>query len=696
MAERAAAASGAVMRWLQLFALAGFAVAQPLFDLLGRNPEFFVARRSSWDEMLVVTAALLLVPPTGLWCVEELFGLVADSLRRAAHLLFVACLTGLVFVVPMARSDFLPDWGTLLVAGALGVAGAIAFARLTALRQFVSLAALGPVVFAGFFVSALPASPPAGEGVASATAPAARPTPIFLIVFDELALSSLQDASGGIDPGRYPAFARLVEGATFFPNASSVAFTTSIAVPAILTGRYPGPERSLPDAASHPQNLFALTESDHALNVVETLTTLRPSGAVAPGGLMERLEATGLDLSLVYAHLVLPPSLARGLPSIRENWGDFFDLADEGGDEPGRFRSKASIFEDFLEDVGPTLAEAGEGGASLHFAHVNLPHGPWSHLPSGRLYRPTKSYGMVLNRWSLEPWWSVDAYRRHLLQLEFTDHLLGRLLDRIAEEGVFDESLIIVVADHGVSLWPGTDRRNPIDHPHAEDILGVPLIVKTPGQTEGRIDSRFAETVDILPTIAQAIGLELPFEPDGCSLLRDDCPPRMSRTMYVFGEGEGTLRRLDFTPEIVSRQDTLERKLMLFGSGRERPDGLFWLRPYAGGIDVDLATADIAPEPIGRIRLRSAQRGRPLEAGSRLVRARIVAALELEEDPRSDPLVAVASGGRIQAIVPAPRLPGQDRWVSALLPESVAAAGFEDLAFFVVEEGILYRLEIVD
>ena len=38
------------------------------------------------------------------------------------------------------------------------------------------------------------------------------------------------------------------------------------------------------------------------------------------------------------------------------------------------------------------------------------------------------------------------------------------------------------------------------------DIAGVPLFVKYPGQKQGRVDPRYAKTIDILPTIADVLG----------------------------------------------------------------------------------------------------------------------------------------------------------------------------------------------
>ena len=59
-----------------------------------------------------------------------------------------------------------------------------------------------------------------------------------MVVFDELPLASLMGPGGRIDAERYPAFARLARGATWYRGATAVHDSTALAVPAMLDGRY--------------------------------------------------------------------------------------------------------------------------------------------------------------------------------------------------------------------------------------------------------------------------------------------------------------------------------------------------------------------------------------------------------------------------------------------------------------------------
>ena len=93
------------------------------------------------------------------------------------------------------------------------------------------------------------------------------------------------------------------------------------------------------------------------------------------------------------------------------------------------------------------------------------------------------------------------------------------LLRRLEATGLYDRALVIVTADHGVSFEPKGLMRE-VAPQNLADIAGVPLFVKYPGQSRGRIDDRDAKTIDIVPTIADVLGVTIPWHVDGVSLRR--------------------------------------------------------------------------------------------------------------------------------------------------------------------------------
>ncbi len=135
-----------------------------------------------------------------------------------------------------------------------------------------------------------------------------------------------------------------------------------------------------------------------------------------------------------------------------------------------------------------------------------LPHLPWIFLPTGHQYESPSLLGLDDRQHWTDAWAAQQGQARHLLQLAYADRLLGLAIQRLEELDLFDQSLMIVTSDHGCSFKVGTGFRTLRRH-NSSMILPVPLLVKKPGQMTPRIDLRNAETVDIVPTILDVLGV---------------------------------------------------------------------------------------------------------------------------------------------------------------------------------------------
>jgi arylsulfatase A-like enzyme len=98
------------------------------------------------------------------------------------------------------------------------------------------------------------------------------------------------------------------------------------------------------------------------------------------------------------------------------------------------------------------------------------------------------------------------------------DDQLGRFLDGLRDDGTLDRSLLIVLSDHGESL---AERRPFIGHNRMwEEQLEVPLLVRFPGgRFGGTVCDEPTMLVDVLPTVAELLGLTAPAGVQGESLL---------------------------------------------------------------------------------------------------------------------------------------------------------------------------------
>ncbi len=316
----------ALLRGIHLAVLWAVAGAQPIFDLVGRNAEFFVARGNRPVDIVVLTVGLVVVPPAALWCVELAAGALAPDLGEALHRLFVGGLVALLALYVMKRLDVEPGTGVALAMAVLvGAAGVFAYVRFRAPSAFLTVLAPAPLLFAGIFLLGSPVTklvfPDAQASVAEAAGQTR--TPVIVLLLDELPLTSMLDDRGRIDPVRYPNFAALARDATWYRNAAGVSDATQFAVPGVLTGVRPDKD-DLPIASDHPDNIFTLFGESHLPVVTEPVTELCTNCSAResePAG--DRLRSLASDISVAYLHLVAPDGVRRSLPPVDRGWKDF-------------------------------------------------------------------------------------------------------------------------------------------------------------------------------------------------------------------------------------------------------------------------------------------------------------------------------------------------------------------------------------
>jgi arylsulfatase A-like enzyme len=167
----------------------------------------------------------------------------------------------------------------------------------------------------------------------------------------------------------------------------------------------------------------------------------------------------------------------------------------------------------------------------LHLSYVK-PHWPYmAPAPYHALYTPDQCLPVVRKpQECVDAHPVVAAYRQHEESQSFAsddcvrtvrpayqglikqlDDHLGRLFEHMQASGRMDDTLIVFTADHGDFLgdhWLGEKEL------FYDTVQRVPLIVMDPSAaadaTRGRSEPRFVESVDIVPTILQALGLERP------------------------------------------------------------------------------------------------------------------------------------------------------------------------------------------
>jgi hypothetical protein len=664
------------VRGAQLLAVSGFALAQPLFDILGKNAEFFAVRGSKPFDIVFFALVVTFVPALVLLAIEVAVGLVGRREALVLHHVFLAGL-GAVFGVQALKRSGVDDTAALIAGAiAIGLAIAVSAWRVAIARSFLTILAGASLVFLGaFLLNSKVESLVFPKDVHAAVTNVEASTPVVFLMWDEFPIISLMNAKEQIDARRFPNFARLARSSNWYRNMTSVSPTTTYSVPSALSGVEPK-RGKLPLFQNYPNNLFTLLARRYKLNVTETQTRLCPSRLChrAGQGIEARLSSLYADARTVYLHLLAPPALEDRLPAIDESWGDF------GSDTGQQLETLPKVnqntfyigrLEDFKKFLG-TLRAPTRGAPTLDYLHVLMPHGPWLYLPDGRVraVATPRAPGRTGDRWRDEPL-AEQAWQRHLLQVGFTDVLLGRLIDRLQETGLWRKALVVVTADEGDNFRGGDFRRTP-STTNLSTVAFIPLFVKLPGQTRGRVIDRRVTSVDILPTIADVLGIRIPWKTDGRSVLKGGSGSNVVQLESV---------KASLADTLAQRKRALARQIALFGTGTWGPrfaaTGPYWRlvgKPadtlyVAGTVD-----ADGVVDAVGSKFLRS------LPKDSALVPSPIAGKLPGLEQGGA---IALALNGRIAAVSQTYQASGRVRF--SLLPsDSAFRPGRNDVRLFLV------------
>jgi arylsulfatase A-like enzyme len=195
------------------------------------------------------------------------------------------------------------------------------------------------------------------------------------------------------------------------------------------------------------------------------------------------------------------------------------------------------------------------------FVNFKTPHAPYQRLPRAfrRRFEPSTApavrrraeayttnggYPYMAGRMAMseETWALVRAW--YAAAIAYTDVQIGALLDGLRETGTYDDTLVIVTADHGENFG---------EHGLAyhlfclyDTLLHVPLVLSCPARMPGgRRLSRLVSLVDVLPTVADLAGITNGLGPmDGRSLVPFEDAPGTGEVYGEFGRPQYMLHRL--------------------------------------------------------------------------------------------------------------------------------------------------------
>lgn len=310
--------------------------------------------------------------------------------------------------------------------------------------------------------------------------PPKRPN-IILICIDATRADRLGrfDGSAAVTPH----LDELAAEAVVFDQAIAAASWTKPSVPSLLTGLYPS-QHGVFDTGSAGVDVLPAE--------VETMAEILSGAGYDTSAFVENV-----NLQKRYSHL------DQGFAVYEEDVGDAAAVVDR--------------FLDWLEE-----RETGPFFTYLHILDPHLPYTPTTPLPGQDLSDNDRlrsvEWDMRGSRWGLlreavkrgHVTVSVEELaalqRMYDSEIHAVDGTLGRLFELLRTRGLFEDSLIVVTADHGEGFF----EHGRLDHGYGlyDELLRIPLLMRFPrSRFAGRRIAAQVGQVDVAPTLLDVVGL---------------------------------------------------------------------------------------------------------------------------------------------------------------------------------------------
>ena len=235
--------------------------------------------------------------------------------------------------------------------------------------------------------------------------------------------------------------------------------------------------------------------------------------------------------------------ISLGLPPAAAVWHQSMGIKDRvhhplqaDDQDVGRFDFKGAIPFPGRDDVTHSAFVAEQtmiylrqqGTQSVPFlciAGFYSPHAPWV-VPQKYLdrYDPTTltlpDYPPEVDAQRSAEHFSDEQLRsaRHgyYAMISEVDDYVGQILDTLEEQGQADNTIVIFTSDHGE--WLGEHLRYGKGYPAHDCVSRVPLLIRWPNAGTARQCSQMVEAVDVLPTLLDCAGIQIPPHVQGRSL----------------------------------------------------------------------------------------------------------------------------------------------------------------------------------
>jgi hypothetical protein len=375
---------------------------------------------------------------------------------------------------------------------------------------YMSLVAVPLALFTPVQMAPVLEEPPAGHNV-EVQSIGSDSEPAFVFVMDELSYDMLLDGDE-LDAQRYPNLAAFRNDSVWLTDATTNYLHTNFIVPGFIAAA--GRLSNEYDVRVYDQ--YAYVES-YGWDQCGVTYTCRGSAHLT--------ETHQLELSGIVSRRAIfqaAPDFAEPLVGRLSGWLDgSLDAPSPAVDHLAMHTFTNRQVETFLSDVDSDSAPG-----RLHFVHLLLPHEPYVYQPDGGVSGSAEHTNFDHSS-------DVDAVNeRYRLQAEYLDGLIGRFVQRLRDEGLYERSTILLTGDHGIrrQVVNKSDEIGDEGIPVDDDVTRVPFLVKAPGIAPAVLDVDY-QHADFEATLRDVLGVS-PIPTDGVSAFETDRPARQ-RLFYV-------------------------------------------------------------------------------------------------------------------------------------------------------------------
>ncbi len=187
------------------------------------------------------------------------------------------------------------------------------------------------------------------------------------------------------------------------------------------------------------------------------------------------------------------------------HWGEYFDPPLEHNGQP--IRGQGYIV-DYLTDRALEFIDKNQAQPFLCYVPFTTPHSPWA-VPAAEWDRfKTKSFTQT----ATDPAKEVpDQTRAALAMMENQDANVGRILKRLDELKLSDNTIVVYFTDNGPNTARWNGGMKGIKGSTDEGGIRSPLFLRWPAKvTAGRTVKEISGAMDLLPTLTTLAGIPLP------------------------------------------------------------------------------------------------------------------------------------------------------------------------------------------